>query len=541
MLRIHQVSLPPDTDFSSIPALAAQITGFSEEETRTARLWRRSVDARHGRVKWICSFVLSAPTPEQEALWLARLTQAGLRAEPFMPPEWTMPSASDRSRRARVAVIGAGPAGLFCALGLARAGLRPDIFERGDDVETRAAAVKRFWNTGELDPDSHLLFGEGGAGAFSDGKLRTGIRDPRCRVVLETLIALGAPEDILFEEHPHLGTDGLQTLLPRLRAELERLGGRFSFRRRLTALRPNASGGASLTLEHADGAREEAVYDAVVLAIGHSARDTFGMLLAEGVSMMSKPFAIGLRIEHRQSDIDRGRYRLGEQARPSALPPAEYSLSVPVAGEGKVFSFCMCPGGEVVVTPSSPGLLCVNGMSFRARAGENANAALLTSVGPEDFGGTHPLDGIRFQEKWERAAFALASENGANPRWRVPVQTVGSFLGTGPNTLGRVQPSCRNGVCLTDLTPALPEKAVRALREALPKLGRLLPGFDNPEALLCGVETRSSSPVRLTRDPGTLQSLPGIYPCGEGAGYAGGILSAAADGLRVAEAIVTND
>lgn len=540
MLRIHQVALPIDTDFSIISELVARVTGLSPAETGTAQLWRRSVDARHGALKYVCSFVLTAPSPEVEAKWLEQLTQRGLRAEPFEPPVWSIPSAAPSVRGIRIAVIGAGPAGLFCALGLARAGLSPDLYERGDSVEARTAAVRRFWETGALDTSSNMLFGEGGAGAFSDGKLRTGIRDVRCRYALETMVVLGAPDDILYEENPHLGTDGLQTLLPRLRAELERLGGRVFFRHHMTELRPVLPQGAVLTLERPDGTLDEAVYDAVVLAVGHSARDTFDMLYAQGLNMTQKPFAIGLRIEHLQDDIDRGRYRLQGRSRPSVLPPAEYALSVPVTGGGKVFTFCMCPGGEIVATPSSHGLLCVNGMSFRTRSGENANAALLAGVGPADFGDTHPLAGVRFQEQWERAAFALAAENGDNPRWRIPMQTVGSFLGTGPNEIGRVKPSCRNGTRLTELASALPDRVVQSLQEAIPKLGRMLPGFDHPETLLAGVETRSSSPVRVTRDEQSLQALPGLYPCGEGAGYAGGILSAAADGLRVAERLLSN-
>lgn len=436
----------------------------------------------------------------------------------------------------RPVVVGTGPAGLFAALELAEAGLRPLVIERGAPVEQRQSDIDAYHATRRLDAESNVQFGEGGAGTFSDGKLTCGKNSPLTRGVLETFVAAGAEHDILWEAKPHMGTDVLCGVVARVRERIVACGGEVRFHTRLSGLRFDAAGALrGIEVEH-DGAVEELPARQVVLACGHSARDTFGMLKDCAFELEPKPFSIGVRIEHLQRRIDEAQY--GRAAGHPALGAADYKLSCHLENGRSVYSFCMCPGGEVVAASSEDGGLTVNGMSYQARNAANANAALLCNVVPDDFGdASDPLSGTAFQRRWERAAFAAGGGD-----WRAPVQRVASFIGAvahGPAP----EPSYPMGVAEADIAQCLPGFAVDALAEALPVFGRRIAGFDDGGALLTGIEARSSSPVRVLRDPETLMACghAGVYPCGEGAGYAGGIMSAAIDGIRVARALASSN
>ncbi len=424
-------------------------------------------------------------------------------------------------------VIGAGPAGLFCALALALRGARPILLERGRPVDERARSVLALETGGGLDPESNVLFGEGGAGAFSDGKLTCGLDNARVRRVLRLLRHYGAPEDILSDAKPHIGTDLLRGVLKNLRAALEDFGAQVRFGWRADGLVTESGEVRAVRATHtASGSREVLPTRAVYLAIGHSARDTYQWLCAMGVPMERKPFAAGVRIEHRQAAIDRAQY--GAAAGHPALPPADYKLNVKTPDGRGAYTFCMCPGGRVINASSEEGLLNVNGMSLHARDGENANAALLVGVKPEDFGGEGPLAGVEWQRALERAAFQAGGGG-----YRAPCQRVADFLAGKPSTsAGSVTPSYLPGVTFGDVAALLPAFLRDDLKLALPLMGQRLRGFADGAALLTGVETRSSAPVRILRDARGESALRGLYPLGEGAGYAGGIVSAAADGLR---------
>jgi uncharacterized FAD-dependent dehydrogenase len=417
---------------------------------------------------------------------------------------------------------------MFAALVLAMAGLKPIVLERGEDAASRHEKVEKFWQTGQLDVRSNVQFGEGGAGTFSDGKLNTGVNNPRIGWILERFVEFGAGEDILFDAKPHVGTDVLLDVVQNLRQRIISLGGEVCFNTQVVDIRSQDGRLTGLVLE--DGRELECDY--AILAIGHSARDTFAMLHERGISMDAKPFAMGVRIEHKQSLIDRAQYG----AENPVLPPADYKL-VKHLEDGTVYTFCMCPGGYVVAAASEEGRVVTNGMSYADRAGENANAALLVTVNPKDLPDQDPLAGMYWQRQIEEAAFAAGGGN-----YRAPAQTVGDFLADRPSTCaGEVKPTYRPGVTWCDLRQVLPERIVRSLKEALPQLDNNLKGFASPDAVLTAPETRSSSPVRINRDE-TSQSvtLRGLYPCGEGAGYAGGIMSAAIDGIQCAEALLTS-
>ena len=396
-------------------------------------------------------------------------------------------------------------------------------------MEGRLQDVEAFWNGGAFDPVSNVQFGEGGAGTFSDGKLNSGIKSPFSREVLETFVRMGAPEEILYQAKPHIGTDHLRAVVRNMRKEIIRLGGEVRFETKLDGVELSGGRLSAVSLNGETFPAEDAI-----LAIGHSARDTFEMLADAGVFMEQKAFSIGARIEHKQILVNRAQY--GAAAGHPALGAADYKLSCHLPDGRAAYTFCMCPGGQVVAAASEEGGTVVNGMSLFARDGENANSALLVSVGPGDYGGDDPLAGVRFQRKWEQAAFSLGG-------YRAPAQLVGDFLaGKASTAQGSVNPSYRPGVTWTDLARCLPDYVVQDMRAAIGLFDRKLRGFADPQAVLTGVETRSSSPVRITRGE-KLHSLniPGLYPCGEGAGYAGGILSAAVDGIRCAEALLRRE
>ena len=532
VLRIHQLKLPLDAqpDEETLRRFCARQLRISEKQLRTVRLQKRSVDARDkGDVHFSLTVDATVSDPKTEAAIAARFrpNQVTIIASP-KPAESVMELKLPPWRRSvRPVVVGAGPAGLFCALTLARRGARPLLMERGQPVEQRVQDVERLEQQGLLNEESNVLFGEGGAGAFSDGKLTCGLNSPHIQTVLQTLYQCGAPESILTAQKPHVGTDVLRQVLVCARQKLIELGGEVRFGCKVTglSLRDGKVSGVKY-VSFRENKAEEGFFETgtVFLAIGHSARDTCRWLYALGLPMEQKPFAIGARIEHPQSLIDREQY--GPAAGHPALPPAEYKLNVPTPDKRGVYTFCMCPGGRVIAAVSEPDGVNVNGMSLHARDGENANAALLVGVRPEDFGSEHPLAGIEFQRRIEQAAFRAAGG------FRAVSQKVGDLLqGRETKELGAVRPTYLPGVMPGDLHCCLPDFVLDNYRLALPQLGRRLHGFDWVEALLTGPETRSSSPLRMLRNERRESPIGGIYPLGEGAGYAGGIVSAAVDGL----------
>lgn len=535
MRQVDGISLPPDPppDESVLIRAACRKEGIPPAAVRHMRILRRSVDARdRNRVRLVYSvalFLRDEPGPVSPV-------------SPPLPAGTAFPSSPSS---VPPLVAGAGPAGLFAALDLALRGFRPILLERGWPVALRSLDVARFFAGGPLDPESNVQFGEGGAGTFSDGKLYTGIRDPRAARVLAVLADCGAPADILYDAHPHIGTDGLVPVVQALRQRIQDAGGRILFGHRLDGLvlEEGRLAGVRVTVRTREGAVSRLDLPArdLVLAIGHSARDTLERLLADGVPMEPKDFSLGVRIEHRQEWIDSRQY--GAFAGLPALGAAAYRLATHLPDGRSVYTFCMCPGGQVVAAASEPGRTATNGMSLRARDGENANSALLVGVPatrvapllrdlghPPDPGS--PLSGIALQRLLEEAAFRAGGGD-----FRAPAQCVGDFLESRPSSgFGSVRPTYRPGTTPGDLARILPDWICDALREGIRDMDRRLRGFAHPEAVLTGTETRSSSPVRLLRGPdGCSPGIGGLYPCGEGAGYAGGILSAAVDGLRCAE------
>ena len=523
MLRIDSIKLPPGAGMEALAAEAARLLRVEEKDLLSLRLLRRSVDARE-EVRLVYTVEV---TLKEEAAVLRRCRSR--KVSRVQPAPAYAPPAPLPAPEIPPVVVGAGPAGLFAALVLALAGQRPILLERGRPVERRAADVERFWAAGALDLTSNVQFGEGGAGAFSDGKLNTGTKDPRHRFILETLVSCGAPEDILIDAKPHVGTDYLHIVLVNLRKKLLSLGADIRFESRLADLDIRDGALAGVTVEGPEGPYPLPCRR-LVLCPGHSARDTFAMLHGRGVAMEAKPFAVGVRIEHRQADCDAAQYR--QYAGHPGLPASTYKLSCHLPNGRAAYSFCVCPGGQVVAAASEAERVVTNGMSAFARDRENINGGLLVNVAPEDYGGARdPLAGIAFQRQLESAAYRLGGGG-----YRAPAQRVGDFLAGRPSTgPGRVSPSYRPGVVWTDLRQCLPGFVADTIAQALPLLGRKLRGYDHPDAVLTAVESRSSSPVRIPRDQSCQSSLRGLYPCGEGAGYAGGILSAAADGMRCAE------
>lgn len=523
MLRIQNISLALDGSQGQLKKKAARILGVKPEVITGLSLARQSIDARKkSDVHYVCTVDV---TVADEGKVMARCRDKNVSLHQSVP--YVFPAVRRTSSLPPV-VVGMGPAGLFAALFLARNGLAPIVLERGRPVEERTADVERFWSTGVLDPSSNVQFGEGGAGTFSDGKLTTGTHDPRISTVFRTLVSAGAPEDILYQHKPHIGTDVLRDVVKNIRQELIRLGCDVRFVHQLTGLILRDGTVAGLTVEGPQGSYDLPC-DALVLSPGHSARDTFQMLLEAGVPMEQKPFAIGVRIEHPQSAVSLAQFGPVWEK----LPAADYKLACHLPNGRSAFTFCVCPGGQVVAAASEEGRLVTNGMSHRARDGKNINGGFLVGVGPADFGSDHPLAGVAFQRHWEEAAFQLGGGT-----YHAPAQTVKDFLARQTSkTLGTVEPTYRPGVTPTELDRCLPDYVTDTLRGALPVFDRKLHGFAAPDSLLTGVETRSSSPVRILRGEDYQSAIRGLYPCGEGAGYAGGITSAAVDGIRVAEAV----
>ena len=522
MIRIRDIALPPEHNVHQLNYEAAQLLKVSVSKIRQVKILRRSVDARKKPdVKIIYTIEVAVEGNEGKILRNSGCKRASMaKANYYKPPKQKLESEK------RPVVIGFGPAGMFAALILSMAGLRPIVLERGADAQTRHEKVEKFFETGILDTRSNVQFGEGGAGTFSDGKLNTGVNNPRIGWILDQFVKFGARENILYDAKPHVGTDVLLNVVQNLRKRIITLGGEVRFNSQVTGVR--IENGALTGLEV--NGTEMLETDRAVLAIGHSARDTFELLHSLNVPMEPKAFAMGARIEHKQSLINEAQY--GEDN--PVLPPADYKL-VQHLDEKSVYTFCMCPGGYVVAAASEEGSVVTNGMSYADRDGENANAALLVTVSPEEFPISGTLGGMYWQRQIEQAAFRVGG-NG----YTAPAQRVGDFLKKQASTgAGRVQPTYRPGVTWCDLHDVLPDKLTRSIAEALPGLDGNLAGFADADAVLTAPETRSSSPVRILRNESKESDLTGLYPCGEGAGYAGGIMSAAIDGMVCAEAVIT--
>ena len=520
MIRVSELKLPIEGGRKALEKKLAKALRVPVEDIKAYRIFKRSLDARKkDNIHYV--YVVDVEVKNEKKI-LEKNKDKNISKTPDL--EYKMLQGETGPEK-RPVVVGFGPAGMFAGLLLAEMGLKPIVLERGGDVESRKAAVEAFWNTGKLDTENNVQFGEGGAGTFSDGKLTTRIKDPRCRKVLEEMVDAGAPEEILYDAKPHIGTDLLRGVVKNIRGKIKALGGEVRFFSKVTGFAWDGDRISAVLL--ADGERIET--DDVVLALGHSARDTFELLHAEHFLLEQKPFAMGVRIEHPQKMVDAAQY--GEAAQ--KLPAADYRLTYTTEKGRGVYTFCMCPGGYVVAAASEAGRLAVNGMSEHARDGKNANSALLVQVYPEDFGGEHPLAGMYFQRELEEKAFRAGGGD-----FTAPAERVGSFLKTEMAENPEVEGTYRPGVKECRMDDIFPAFMTEALREALPAMGRKLKGFDRPDALLTAVESRSSSPIRILRDEkGMSLNYKGVYPAGEGAGYAGGIVSAAVDGILAAEKI----
>ena len=523
MLKINQIKLPLTADEHDLRRAAGKALRLDENRIRTLRVTKKAVDSRKkDNIFFVYNVEVDVDGDEN-----AILKRCGSGVETVKKVDFTPPEVK-RTSELRPVIVGFGPAGMFSGLALARAGFKPLILERGSHIEDRQKDVQTFWRERRLNPESNVQFGEGGAGTFSDGKLTTGIKDPLCRFVIDELANHGAPEEIRWSAKPHIGTDRLAEVVRNIRKEIISLGGEIRFNCKMTDIIVANGYIHGVKTEH-DGHFEDIETDTVLLCTGHSARDTVRTLYAHGVRMMQKPFSVGARIEHPREFIDRAQY--GDFAGHPALGAADYKLAChPEHGRG-AYTFCMCPGGYVVNASSEPHRLAVNGMSYSKRDGQNANTAVIVTVTPEDFGSSHPLAGVEFQRKLEENAYREG--NG-----KVPVQLFGDFCKNIPSQkLGNIIPQIKGMYQLANVRRIFPEIIADSLQEGVCIFDQKLPGYARKDAVISGVESRTSSPVRIIRDDSLQSEIRGIYPCGEGAGYAGGITSAAMDGIKIAEMI----
>lgn len=521
MIRINNIRVPLDFDFTDCKKLAAKKTGIPENKIKSAEPAKKSVDARKkSDVHFIVSVNISAEPAYEK------------KVKNAVPVEEFIYQVPKVKAEKRPVIVGFGPAGMFAALVLAMAGLKPIVLERGLDVDSRVKAVEEFQNNGILNPECNVQFGEGGAGTFSDGKLTTGIKDRRIGWILEKLVEFGSPRDILYLAKPHIGTDRLRETVKNLRKYVISLGGEIKFNAKFIGF-DTENKNISSAVYSQDGEIYRTETDSIILASGHSARDVFEMLYSKNIQLSQKSFAVGVRIEHLRSDIDKAMY--GGFAGHKALKAADYKLVAHLPNGRTLYTFCMCPGGYIVPASSEHGRLAVNGMSCYARDAENSNSALLVNINTEDYKSSHPLAGMYFQRELEEKAFAAGGSD-----YSAPVILAGDFLnGKVTEKTGRVKPSYKPEIRFASPDDYLPDFVCESLRLGIKEMAKKIEGFDSPDAVLTGIESRSSSPVRINRsDSLESVSVGGLFPCGEGAGYAGGIVSAAVDGMKCAEAVI---
>ncbi|MEG1310713.1 MAG: FAD-dependent oxidoreductase [Romboutsia sp.] len=525
MIRISNLKLGIDEDIAILKKLILKKLKIKESEIIRYFIYKESIDARkRGRIDFV--YTVDAEIKNEQKILKNKIKDVvEIKQSTYIGVE-----VGNEKLKTRPIIIGSGPAGIFAALLLAQKGYNPIMLERGLDVDNRSRDIDEFWMNRKFKNNSNVQFGEGGAGTFSDGKLTTRIKDIRCRKVLDELVNFGSPEEILYSYKPHVGTDILKGVVKNIRNEIIKLGGEVRFDAKVTDILIEDNAIKAVTIND-----KETIYaETVILAIGHSARDTYKMLHKRGVRIIQKPFAIGARIEHPQELINKTQYK--EFYNHPRLGAADYRLIEHTSNLRTAYTFCMCPGGTVIASASNEGEVVTNGMSEHARDKVNANSAFLVNVLPSDFGNDNPLAGINFQEKYEKLAYELGGKN-----YNAPVQLVGDFLNDKVSTsIGNVDPSYKPGYNFVDLRECLPEFVTSTMKEALQKLDNKLNGFAMHDAILTGVETRSSAPIRIVRDEDTLESTntKNLYPCGEGAGYAGGIVTAAVDGIKCAEKII---
>lgn len=530
MIRINEIRLSLDEEETLLIKKAAKILKINEKYIKSCKIFKKSVDARKkDDVHFSYSLDLELTLDEEQIASKCK-SQKVQTVKPYI---YELPE-NKRQSKFRPVVVGFGPAGMFAGLILALSGLKPVILERGKAIEARKADVEKFWTKKLLNEESNVQFGEGGAGTFSDGKLTTGIKSPFIKKILEELYEAGAPEEILYSSKPHIGTDRLEIVVKNIRKKIEALGGEVRLECKMTKIIAANGFVHGVTYEHG-GEAVDFETDTVIAAIGHSARDTVEMLYSMGIEIMQKPFSVGARIEHPQKLINASQY--GKFANHPKLGAADYKLACHSLHERGAYTFCMCPGGTVVAAASEKEGVIVNGMSSLARDGENANSALLVGIEPKDFPSEHALAGIYYQREIEHKAFLLAGGD-----YSAPAQLVGDFLkGTESKRLGDVKPTCPTGVTLTSLDECLPERVSATMKSAIVEMDKKLNGFKLYDAVLTAPETRSSSAVRILRDDLLQCNIRGLYPCGEGAGYAGGIISAAVDGVKCAHAVLADE